>query len=80
MHKEVEEVNTPVKNNIQKLRETKGMNQEELAAILGVTRTYLSKLENQRFSPGPGLMLKVCLYFGKELGEVFYIGGGGGSG
>lgn len=53
------------------------MNQDELAEILGVTRTYLSKLENQRFSPGPGLMLKICLYFGKELGEVFYIGGGG---
>ncbi len=69
-------INIPVKNNIQKLREARGMYQDELAAILGVTRTYLSKLENQRFSPGPGLMLKVCLYFGKELGEIFYVGGG----
>lgn len=73
-------VGIPVKNNIQKLREAREINQDELAHILGVTRTYLSKLENQRFSPGPGLMMKICLYFGKELGEVFYIGGGGGSG
>lgn len=78
---EVREIlNIPVKNNIQKLRKARGITQDELAEILGVTRTYLSKLENQKFSPGPGLILKVCLYFCKELGEVFYIGGGGGSG
>jgi putative transcriptional regulator len=64
----------PIKNNIQKYREVKDINQEELAKELGVTRSYLSKLENQKFSPGPGLMLRICSYFGAELGEMFYIG------
>ncbi len=73
-------MNIPIKNNIQKLRESRGLNQEDLAEVLGVTRSYLSKLENQRFSPGPGLMQKVCLFFGKELGEVFYFAGGDESG
>lgn len=70
----------PIKNNIQKFREAKGINQDDLAVVLGVTRTYLSKLENQKFSPEPGLMLRVCSYFGRELGEMFYINKGGGEG
>lgn len=63
----------PIKNKIQKFREEKAINQDELASALYVTRTYLSKLENQKFSPGPGLMMRVCTYFGRELGEIFYI-------
>ena len=66
----------PIKNNIQKFRTLKDLNQDKLAAAIGVTRTYLSKLENQKFSPGPGLMQKVCSYFGVTLGEMFYIEGG----
>lgn len=65
----------PIKNNIQKYREIKCINQEDLAAVLGITRPYLSKLENQKFTPGPELMKKVCIYFGASLGEIFYING-----
>lgn len=64
---------TPIKNNIQKLRASQGLDQQALADQLGVTRTYLSKLENQRFSPSPALMQRVCHFFGKPLGDVFYI-------
>ncbi|MDF2988080.1 MAG: putative transcriptional regulator [Eubacterium sp.] len=67
--------NIPVKNNIQKFRQERGITQDELAKILEVSRAYLCKMENQRFSPGPGLMQKVCTYFSKELGEVFFVGG-----
>ena len=62
-----------IKNSIQKYRVVSGLDQQSLADLLGVTRTYLSKLENQKFSPGPELMAKICLFFGKKLGEVFYI-------
>ncbi len=73
-------INIPVKNNIQKFRQAKGITQDELADILEVSRAYLCKMENQRFSPGPGLMLRVCTYFNKELGEVFYVSGDGSDG
>jgi putative transcriptional regulator len=73
-------INIPIKNNIQELRNSRGLNQEDLAEALGVTRTYLSKLENQKFSPGPGLMQRVCSFFCKELGEVFYTSDGGDKG
>jgi putative transcriptional regulator len=62
-----------IKNNIQKFREEKEVNQEQMAVELGIQRTYLSKLENQKFPPGPGLMAKICKYFNKQLGEVFYV-------
>jgi putative transcriptional regulator len=62
-----------IKNNIQKYREDNGINQQQMASELEIDRTYLSKLENQKFSPGTGLMAKICKYFNKQLGEVFYI-------
>lgn len=66
-----------LKNHIQQHREQRGLNQDQLATQLGLTRTYLSKLENQKFPPSPGLMTRVCQFFGKELGEMFYIDKGG---
>lgn len=63
----------PIKNSIQMLRTAHGIDQQKMADEFGITRTYFSKLENQRFSPGPELMARICIYFHKELGEVFYI-------
>lgn len=60
-------------NNIQQYRLQKNINQEELAQALDVTRTYLSKLENQKFAPSADLMYKICKYFGVGIGEMFYI-------
>ncbi len=63
-----------IKNNIQKHRAYKRLNQGELAKELGVTRAYISKLENEHFSPSPKLMTKICKYFEVSLGDMFYIG------
>ncbi|MDF2546112.1 MAG: putative transcriptional regulator [Anaerosolibacter sp.] len=63
----------PIKNNIQKYRKLRGITQENFAQELGVTREYLSKLENQRYCAGTDLMEKVCRRFGVGLGEMFYI-------
>ena len=63
----------PIKNKIKYFRTANGIDQRKLSEALGISRTYLSKLENQKFSPGPELMTKVCKYFSKELGEMFYI-------
>ena len=63
----------PIKNNIKKFRKIKAISQEDLADELSVTRSYLSKLENQRFSPGPELMFRICVFFHVGLGQMFYI-------
>jgi len=62
-----------IKNNIAKYRELKGLDQEELASHLHVTRTYLSKIENQKYTVSAKLMEFVCDYFGVSLGQLFYI-------
>ncbi|WHH61030.1 helix-turn-helix transcriptional regulator [Petroclostridium sp. X23] len=62
-----------IKNKIQKYCELKDINQDDLARELGISRSYLSKLENHRYPEGTDLIVKVCLYFGVGLGEMFYI-------
>ena len=62
-----------IKNHIKQYRKAKVLSQQELADKLEIDRTYLSKIENQKYSPGTELMYKVCQYFEAELGEMFYI-------
>ncbi len=62
-----------IKNRIREYRTKADIDQQTLAEALGVTRTYLSKLENQKLIPGPGLMLRVCEYFRVGLGDMFFI-------
>lgn len=62
-----------IKNNIQKYRKFNNLTQEQLAQNLSLTRTYLSKLENEKFSPSPELMIKICKFFDVQLGDMFFI-------
>ena len=41
-------------------RSDKGISQEELAAQAGVTREYISKLENNHSSPTVDTLLAIC--------------------
>lgn len=66
-------MNTPIKNHIKTYRKAKHLKQQEVAEKLEIDRTYLSKLENQYYSPGPALMYKICKLLDAELGEIFYI-------
>lgn len=67
----------PIKNRIQNYRKGLDISQEEMADALWIQRTYLSKIENHVHSPGPELMKKICEFFNKDLGEIFYIESGG---
>lgn len=62
-----------IKNNIRKYRENKGISLEKLAKELGLTRTYLSSLENHTSVPSPILMVKICSYFNEDIGRMFYM-------
>jgi len=62
-----------MRNNIHKFRVLKGVYQEQLANELGVTRSYLSKLECNRLEARKELMIKICKYFIVSLGQMFYI-------
>ncbi len=60
-----------MKNRIEKLRDEKGIRQEELARELGVSRQTISSLENGRYNPSILLAYKVAVFFGLTIEDVF---------
>ena len=60
-----------MKNNLEELRKQKGLNQEELAEILKVSRQTISSLENGRYNPSIILAFKISRYFEKSIEDIF---------
>ena len=60
-----------MKNRIEEIRKARGVNQEELAKALGVSRQTISSLENGRYNPSIELAYKLSKYFGMTIEEVF---------
>ena len=60
-----------MKNRIEEIRKARGVNQEELAKALGVSRQTISSVENGRFTPSVELAYKLSKYFGMTIEEVF---------
>ena len=60
-----------VKNNLEELRRERGLNQDELASILKVSRQTISSLENGRYNPSLILSFKIANFFGKSIEEIF---------
>ena len=60
-----------MKNRLEELRKDRGINQEELAAALGVSRQTIGSLENGRYNPSILLAFKIARYFGRSIEEIF---------
>ncbi len=60
-----------MKNRIEEIRKERGINQEELAKALGVSRQTISSLENGRYNPSIELAYRLSKYFGMLIEEVF---------
>lgn len=60
-----------MKNRIEEIRKARGVNQEELAKALSVSRQTISSLENGRYNPSIELAYKLSKYFGMTIEEVF---------
>ena len=60
-----------MKNRLEELRNQRGLKQDELAAILRVSRQTVSSLENGRYNPSILLALRIARYFGLTVEEVF---------
>ncbi len=60
-----------MKNKLEEIRKTKGITQEELAAILAVSRQTIGSLENGRYNPSILLACKIARYFGLPVEEIF---------
>lgn len=60
-----------MKNKLETLRKDKGIRQEELAEILGVSRQTIGSLENGRYNPSIMLAFKIARFFNMSIEEIF---------
>lgn len=60
-----------MKNRLEDLRKERGIKQEELAAILEVSRQTIGSLENGRYNPSILLAFKIAKFFRKSIEEIF---------
>lgn len=63
-----------MKNRLEELRKLHGIRQEELAAVLEVSRQTISSLENGRYNPSIMLAFRLARYFGTTIEEIFLYG------
>ena len=60
-----------MKNRIEEIRKERGIRQEELAKMLGVSRQTVSSLETGRYNPSIALAFKVARCFEMSIEEIF---------
>lgn len=62
-----------MKNNIRSLRRKRGLRQEDLAQILGVTRQTILAIENDKYNPTLELAMKIARFLEKPVEEIFQL-------
>ena len=60
-----------MKNRLEEIRKVKGIKQEELASVLGVSRQTIGSLENGRYNPSIILAFKIARYFRMSIEDIF---------
>ncbi len=58
-------------NRLEEIRKQRGINQEELATALEVSRQTIGSLENGRYNPSILLAFKIARFFGMSIEEIF---------
>jgi putative transcriptional regulator len=62
-----------LKNNIKERRVEKGLSQQQLADLVGVSRNTISSIETGQFNPTAKLALILCIALDRKFEELFYF-------
>ena len=62
-----------LKNSVQTKRKAAQMTQEDLAAVIGVTRQTIISIEKGNYVPSVLLALKIAICFRVPVEDVFYL-------
>ena len=62
-----------LKNNLKKCRSEKGLSQQQLADMVGVSRNTISSIETGQFNPTAKLALILCIALDKKFEELFFF-------
>ena len=62
-----------LKNNLKTARGEKGLSQQQLADMVGVSRNTISSIEVGQFNPTAKLALILCIALDKKFEDLFYF-------
>ena len=62
-----------IKNNVAMVRKEKGLSQQELAKLVGVSRNTISSIETGQYEPTAKLALLLCVALDRKFEELFYF-------
>lgn len=62
-----------MKNNVKRERAIKGVTQQELADVIGVSRQSIVAIEQGKYVPSTVLALKMAKYFEISAHEIFVL-------
>lgn len=60
-----------MKNRVEELRKRIGINQDDLAKALKVSRQTISSIETGKYNPSLELAFAISDYFNKSIEEIF---------
>ncbi|WP_278683242.1 helix-turn-helix transcriptional regulator [Paraclostridium bifermentans] len=61
-----------IKNNLFYIRKELKMSQQILAKKVGISRTYLSKIENGHSNPSTEITYKIANVLNKSIEDIFF--------
>ena len=62
-----------LKNNLKAARSEKGLSQQQLEDMVGVSRNTISSNETGQFNPTAKLALILCIALDKKFEELFFF-------
>ena len=62
-----------MKNRVQELRKTKGLTQEQLGEIIGVSRQTINAIEKEKFDPSLPTAFKMAEIFNLPIEQFFFF-------
>ncbi len=60
-----------MENRVEELRKQLGLNQEEFAKAIRVSRQTVSSIETGKYNPSLDLAFEIADFFGKRIDEIF---------
>lgn len=64
-----------MENKLKKLRRERGINQEDFAKAMRVSRQTISAIENGKYNPSLALAFEIANYFNSNIEEIFIYKG-----
>lgn len=61
-----------MKNKVEQLRKERGLNQDDFAKMLRVSRQTISSIETGKYNPSLELAFAISDFFGKRIEEIFF--------